>query len=72
MTRDIATALEVMDKLARKKDASWYIETNYYADDKLMYWVMYEPDSHGTFEYIYESKSLAEAISRVALLATGE
>jgi hypothetical protein len=61
-------AEQVMEKLARTPKASWYIETTYYADDKLMYWVMYEPDGDANFEYIYESESLTDAICRVALM----
>jgi hypothetical protein len=38
-----------------------------------MYWVMYDPDNGGvdSFDYIYESASLPEAICRAALLTVG-
>lgn len=69
---DIAAALEVMEKMANKPGASWCIETHYYKDGTVMYWVIYKPYKNATFAHVYEDKSLPFAISKVALLAVME
>ena len=69
---DIAVAMEVLKKLAQKKGAKWYIETNYYDDGKLLYWVLYDPDGKANFDYIYEHESLPFAICILSLLAVME
>lgn len=61
-------ALSTLYKLGNRPGSRWYIETNHY-EDGLMYWVLYDPGIKGEdFDYIYESHSLAEAISKVALM----